>query len=71
MAGGIRDPETAAVALNAARAGHLVLSTLHTLCADDAVCRRAPRPEAPVEVAAGGWQAAGHNLVRRTQARFG
>ncbi|MEN3261152.1 ATPase, T2SS/T4P/T4SS family [Sodalis endosymbiont of Spalangia cameroni] len=39
MVGEIRDPETAAVALNAARTGHLVLSTLHTLCADDAVSR--------------------------------
>lgn len=39
MVGEIRDNETAAVALNAARTGHLVLSTLHTLCADDAVSR--------------------------------
>ncbi|RLR17561.1 hypothetical protein D8L93_08200 [Sodalis-like symbiont of Bactericera trigonica] len=39
MVGEIRDPETAAIALNAARTGHLVLSTLHTPCADDAVGR--------------------------------
>lgn len=39
MVGEIRDNETAAVALNAALTGHLVLSTQHTLCADDAVSR--------------------------------
>lgn len=39
MVGEIRDHETAAVALNAARTGHLMLSTLHTLCADDAISR--------------------------------
>ncbi|MFT4466201.1 MAG: ATPase, T2SS/T4P/T4SS family [Sodalis sp. (in: enterobacteria)] len=40
MVGKIRDPETAAVALKTARTGHLVLSTLHTLCADDTVSRQ-------------------------------
>ncbi|CRL44147.1 Putative type II secretion system protein E [Sodalis glossinidius str. 'morsitans'] len=60
MVGEIRDPETAAVTLNAARTGYLVLSTLHTLCTDSVWKRRRH-----------GAGAAGHNLVRRTQARFG
>ncbi len=35
MVGEIRDAETAAIAINAAQTGHLVLSTLHTLTAAD------------------------------------
>lgn len=39
MVGEIRDPETAQVAIQAALTGHLILSTLHTNSAADAVAR--------------------------------
>lgn len=39
MVGEIRDRETAAMAVNAAQTGHLVLATLHTRTAGDAVLR--------------------------------
>ncbi|WP_213991613.1 ATPase, T2SS/T4P/T4SS family [Sodalis sp. dw_96] len=39
MVGEIRDAETAAIAINAAQTGHLVLSTLHTLTAADTLQR--------------------------------
>ncbi|XBS70545.1 GspE/PulE family protein [Acerihabitans sp. KWT182] len=39
MVGEIRDAETAAIAVNAAQTGHLVLSTLHTLTAAGALPR--------------------------------
>jgi type IV pilus assembly protein PilB len=39
MVGGIRDPETASIAMQASMTGHLVLSTLHTNDAPSAVSR--------------------------------
>ncbi len=39
MVGEIRDSETAQVAIQAALTGHLILSTLHTNCAADALAR--------------------------------
>lgn len=65
MIGEIRDLETAAIALNAAQTGHLVLSTLHTNDATGAVTRLLEMGLPPFLVAASLRGVVSQRLARR------
>jgi type IV pilus assembly protein PilB len=65
MVGEIRDSETAAMAVQAALTGHLVLSTLHTNDAPSALTRLADMGVAPYKVAAALVGVVAQRLVRR------
>lgn len=65
MVGEIRDAETAAMAVQAALTGHLVLSTLHTNDAPSAVTRLADMDIAPYKLAAALVGVVAQRLVRR------
>lgn len=65
MLGEIRDPETAAMAVQAALTGHLVLSTLHTNSAVGAVARLLDMGVAPYLLAAALRGVMAQRLVRR------
>jgi type IV pilus assembly protein PilB len=65
MIGEIRDHETAAIALNAAQTGHLVLSTLHTNDATGAVTRLLEMGLPPFLVAGSLRGVLSQRLVRR------
>lgn len=64
MVGEIRDPETAAVAIQAALTGHVVLSTLHTNDAPTAIARLIDMGVAPYLVRATLKLASAQRLVR-------
>lgn len=64
MVGEIRDPETAAVAIQAALTGHIVLSTLHTNDAPTAIARLVDMGVAPYLVRATLKLASAQRLVR-------
>lgn len=65
MVGEMRDQETAAVGAQAALTGHLVLTTLHTNSATDAVIRLADMGIEPYLIAASLRGVLGQRLVRR------
>jgi general secretion pathway protein E len=65
MVGEIRDPETAAIATQAALTGHLVLSTLHTNDAASALTRLLDLGVAPFLVASTVEAVVAQRLVRR------
>lgn len=65
MVGEMRDPETAAVAVQAAMTGHLVFSTLHTNDAPSAVTRLLDLEVAPYQIAATINGVLAQRLVRR------
>lgn len=65
MVGEIRDDETAAIAVNAALTGHLVLSTLHTNDAPTTLPRLLDMGVEPFLVASSVNVAVGQRLVRR------
>lgn len=65
MIGEVRDAETAALALQAALTGHLVLSTLHTGDAPSGVARLLDLGASPALVAAGLRGTVAQRLVRR------
>ena len=65
MVGEMRDPETAAVAVQAAMTGHLVCSTLHTNDAPSAVTRLLDLEVAPYQIAATINGVVAQRLVRR------
>lgn len=64
MVGEIRDPETAAIAFQAAQTGHLVLSTLHTNDAPSAVTRLMDLGIEPYLISASLLLVEGQRLVR-------
>ena len=66
MIGEMRDPETAAIAIQAAMTGHLVLSTLHTNDAASALTRLVDLKVEPYMVAATVEGILAQRLVRRT-----
>ncbi len=65
MVGEMRDQETAAVGAQAALTGHLVLTTLHTNSATDAIVRLADMGVEPYLIAASLRGVLGQRLVRR------
>ena len=65
MVGEMRDPETAAVGAQAALTGHLVLTTLHTNSATDAVVRLTDMGIEPYLLASALRGVLGQRLVRR------
>lgn len=65
MIGEMRDPETAAIAIQAAMTGHLVLSTLHTNDAASALARLVDLKVEPYMVAATVEAILAQRLVRR------
>lgn len=65
MVGEMRDPETASVGAQAALTGHLVLTTLHTNSATDAVVRLADMGVEPYLIASALRGVLGQRLVRR------
>lgn len=65
LLGEIRDTESAETAVNAAMTGHLVLSTLHTNSAADAITRLSRLGIDPFLVASGLLAVVGQALVRR------
>ncbi|MFC7664869.1 GspE/PulE family protein [Methylorubrum suomiense] len=65
MVGEMRDRETAAIGIQAALTGHLVLTTLHTNTAADAVVRLADMGVEPYLIAASLRGVLGQRLVRR------
>lgn len=65
MVGEMRDPETAAVGAQAALTGHLVLTTLHTNSATDAVVRLADMGVESYLIASALRGVLGQRLVRR------
>lgn len=65
LVGEIRDPETAAIAIQAALTGHLVLATLHTLDAPTAVARLADMGVEGYRLAAALRGILAQRLVRR------
>jgi len=65
MIGEMRDPETAAIAIQAAMTGHLVFSTLHTNDATSAVTRLLDLQVAPYQIAATLEGVLAQRLVRR------
>jgi general secretion pathway protein E len=65
MVGEMRDRETAAIGIQAALTGHLVLTTLHTNTATDAVVRLADMGIEPYLIAASLRGVLGQRLVRR------
>ncbi|ACA16492.1 type II secretion system protein E [Methylobacterium sp. 4-46] len=65
MVGEMRDRETAAIGIQAALTGHLVLTTLHTNSAPDAVIRLADMGVEPYLIAASLRGVVGQRLVRR------
>ncbi|WP_336489835.1 GspE/PulE family protein [Methylobacterium nigriterrae] len=65
MVGEMRDRETAAIGIQAALTGHLVLTTLHTNSASDAVVRLADMGVEPYLIAASLRGVLGQRLVRR------
>ncbi|HEX6057956.1 MAG TPA: GspE/PulE family protein, partial [Gemmatimonadaceae bacterium] len=65
LVGEIRDPETAAIAIQAALTGHLVLATLHTLDAPTAVSRLADMGVEGYRLAAALRGILAQRLVRR------
>ncbi|RXF70291.1 GspE/PulE family protein [Hansschlegelia zhihuaiae] len=65
MVGEMRDPETASIGAQAALTGHLVLTTLHTNSATDAVIRLADMGVEPYLIAASLRGVLGQRLVRR------
>ena len=65
MVGEMRDPETASIGAQAALTGHLVLTTLHTNSATDAIIRLADMGVEPYLVAASLRGVLGQRLVRR------
>ncbi len=65
LVGEVRDPETAAVAAQAALTGHLVLATLHTVDAVGAVTRLADVGVEPFKLAAALRGVVAQRLVRR------
>lgn len=65
MVGEMRDQETAAVGAQAALTGHLVLTTLHTNSATDAIIRLADMGIEPYLIAASLRGVLGQRLVRR------
>ena len=65
MVGEMRDPETAGIGIQAALTGHLVLTTLHTNSAADAVVRLADMGVEPFLIAASLRGVLGQRLVRR------
>ncbi|MEW5733299.1 MAG: ATPase, T2SS/T4P/T4SS family [Thermodesulfobacteriota bacterium] len=71
MVGEIRDPETAAIAVEAAQTGHLVLSTLHTNDAPSAVARLADLGVEQYLIASALEAVLAQRLVRRICPRCG
>jgi len=65
LVGEIRDPETAAVAVQAAMTGHFVLASLHANDAPNVVSRLMDMGVEPYQLAAGLRGAAAQRLVRR------
>ena len=65
MIGEIRDAETAAIALQAAMTGHLVLSTLHTMDAAGAVARLVDMGTEPFMIASSLVMSQAQRLYRR------
>lgn len=65
MVGEMRDRETAAIGIQAALTGHLVLTTLHTNTATDAVVRLADMGVEPYLIASSLRGVLGQRLVRR------
>jgi len=65
LVGEIRDRETAAIAVQAALTGHVVLSTLHTIDAPGAVARLADLGVEPFKLAAALRGVVAQRLVRR------
>ena len=65
MVGEIRDAETAAIAIQAAHTGHLVLSTLHTNDAPSSIERLRHMGIAPFQVASSVHMVVAQRLVRR------
>ncbi|ACL56777.1 GspE/PulE family protein [Methylobacterium nodulans] len=65
MVGEMRDRETAAIGIQAALTGHLVLTTLHTNSAPDAVIRLADMGVEPYLIASSLRGVVGQRLVRR------
>ena len=65
MVGEMRDGETAAIGIQAALTGHLVLTTLHTNSAADAVVRLVDMGVAPYLIASTLRGVVGQRLVRR------
>ncbi|WP_244475825.1 GspE/PulE family protein [Methylobacterium sp. Leaf93] len=65
MVGEMRDGETASIGIQAALTGHLVLTTLHTNSATDAVVRLADMGVEPYLIAASLRGVLGQRLVRR------
>ncbi|VAX21967.1 Type IV fimbrial assembly, ATPase PilB [hydrothermal vent metagenome] len=65
MVGEVRDPETAAIATQAAMTGHLVLTTLHTDNAASAVTRMLDLGVEPYKIASTFVGALAQRLVRR------
>ncbi|MFE1597976.1 GspE/PulE family protein [Methylobacterium sp. ID0610] len=65
MVGEMRDRETAAIGIQAALTGHLVLTTLHTNSAPDAVIRLADMGVEPYLIASSLRGVIGQRLVRR------
>ena len=65
MVGEMRDQETASIGIQAALTGHLVLTTLHTNSAADAVVRLADMGVEPFLIAASLRGVLGQRLVRR------
>ncbi len=65
LVGEVRDPETAAVAAQAALTGHLVLATLHTVDAVGAVARLADVGVEPFKLAAALRGVVAQRLLRR------
>lgn len=69
MVGEIRDAETAALAINAAQTGHLVLATLHTPSADEAIRRLTQLGQDADRVSAALLMVLAQRLVRQLCAR--
>jgi general secretion pathway protein E len=69
MVGEMRDRETASIGIQAALTGHLVLTTLHTNSACDAVVRLADMGVEPFLIASALRGVLGQRLVRRLCAR--
>lgn len=65
MVGEIRDPETAAIAVQAAQTGHLVLSTLHSNNAVDAIKRLLSLHISPCQLAGALTLIAAQRLARK------
>jgi type IV pilus assembly protein PilB len=69
MVGEIRDPETAAIAMQASMTGHLVLSTLHTNDAPSAVSRLIDMGVEPFLITSSLTLVVGQRLARHRQLR--